>query len=259
LDVTFDEVLRYTFQYLKNKYMKKLLLLMLLVLMNIFVQAQDKIIMNDPNIAKRETGSFNAVVVRGPFKVYFSEGKEYEVAVSAKSVSIRDHIVTRVVDNELYIELDKGWASWLGQSPDFRVYLSAPNLRSVKASGAVDFLVADILRANQLALNFSGASDFTGKLDCKELKLVFTGASDMEAMGNTESLDANFTGASKMSAAALKSTNATLNATGASNIRISVSGTLKANATGASNITYYGNPTGRTERSTGASNIKKGN
>ena len=239
--------------------MKKLFLVMLLVMMNVFVQSQDKIIMNDPNIAKRETGGFNAVVVRGPFKVYFSEGKENEVAVSAKSVSIRDHIVTRVVDNELFIELDKGWASWLGQSPDFRVYLSAPLLKSVKASGAVDFLVADILKSNQLALTFSGASDFTGKLDCKELRLDFSGASDMEAMGNAESLDANFTGASKMSAAALKTTNASLNATGASNIRISVSGTLKANATGASNITYYGSPTGTNTRATGASNIKKGN
>lgn len=239
--------------------MKKTMLLLLLALMNVFVQAQDKLIMNDPNIEKRDPGGFNAIVVRGPFKVYFSEGKEAEVAVSAKSASIRDHIVTRVVDNELFIELDKGWASWLGQSPDFRVYLSAPYLKAVKASGAVDFLVADILKANQLALTFSGASDFTGKLDCNELKLVFTGASDMEAMGNVMSVDADFTGASKMSAAALKTTNANLNATGASNIRISVSGTLKATATGASNITYYGNPTGTTERSTGASNIKKGN
>ncbi len=239
--------------------MKKTMLLLLLVLMNVFVQAQDKLIMNDPNIEKRDPGGFNAIVVRGPFKVYFSEGKEAEVAVSAKSASIRDHIVTRVVDNELYIELDKGWANWLGQSPDFRVYLSAPHLKAVKASGAVDFLVADILKANQLALTFSGASDFTGKLDCNELKLVFTGASDMEAMGNAMSVDADFTGASQMSAAALKTTNANLNATGASNIRISVSGTLKATATGASNITYYGNPTGTTERSTGASSIKKGN
>lgn len=239
--------------------MKKTLLFLLLVLMNVFVNAQDKLIMNDPNIEKRDPGGFNAIVVRGPFKVYFSEGNESEVAVSAKSASIREHIVTRVVNNELYIELDKGWASWLGQSPDFRVYLSTPNLKAVKASGAVDFLVADMLKANQLALTFSGASDFTGKLDCKELKLFFTGASDMEAMGNAESLDANFTGASKMSAAALKTANASLNATGASNIRISVSGTLKATATGASNITYYGNPTVTTERSTGASNIKKGN
>lgn len=102
------------------------MLLLLLVWMNLIVQAQDKLIMNDPNIEKREPGIFNAIVVRGPFKVYFSEGKEAEVAVSAKSASIRNHIVTRVVNNELYIELDKGWASWLGQSPDFRVYLLLP-------------------------------------------------------------------------------------------------------------------------------------
>jgi hypothetical protein len=239
--------------------MKKTMLLLLLVWMNLCVKAQDKLIMNDPNIAKRETSSFNAVVVRGPFKVYFSEGKENEVAVSAKSVSIRDHIVTRVVDNELFVELDKGWASWLGQSPDFRVYLSAPSLKSVKASGAVDFLVADILKANQLSLTFSGASDFTGKLDCKELKLDFNGASDMEAMGNAESVDADFTGASKMSAAALKTVQANLNATGASTLRISVSGDLKANASGASTITYYGNPSPTNTRATGASSIKKGN
>ena len=239
--------------------MMKKMLLLLLVMMSAFVQAQDKLIMNDPNIEKRETAGFNAVVVRGPFKVFFSDGKESEVAVSAKSASVRGHIVTRVVDNELFVELDKGWASWLGQSPDFRIYLSTPLLKSVKASGAVDFLVADIMKANQLSLTFTGASDFTGKLDCKELKLVFTGASDMESMGNAVSIDADFTGASKMSAAALKTVHANLNATGASTLRISVSGDLKANATGASTITYYGNPSPINTRATGASSIKKGN
>ncbi len=239
--------------------MKKTMLLLLLVLMSVCVDAQDKIIMNDPNIEKRDHGNFNAVVVRGPFKVYFSEGKESEVAVSAKSAAVRNHIVTRVENNELFVELDKGWASWLGQNPDFRVYLSAPLLKSVKASGAVDFLVADLLKSNQLSLTFTGASDFTGKLDCKELKLVFTGASDMEAMGNAVSINADFTGASKMSAAALKTVHANLNATGASTLRLSVSGDLKANATGASVITYYGNPSPVNTRATGASSVKKGN
>jgi hypothetical protein len=239
--------------------MKKTLLLILLALMNTFVSAQDKIIMNDPNIEKRDLGRFNSVVVRGPFKVYFSEGKESEVAVSAKSAAVRNHIVTRVENSVLFVELDKGWASRLGQSPDFRVYLSSPLLTSVKASGAVDFLVADLLKANQLSLTFSGASDFTGKLDCKELKLVFTGASDMEAMGNVVTVDADFTGASKMSAAALKTVHANLNATGASTLKLSVSGDLKANATGASTITYYGNPSPINTRATGASSIKKGN
>jgi hypothetical protein len=244
---------------MKRKYiMKKSMLIVLLFLVTL-LHAQDKLILNDPNIVKRDAGSFSSIVVRGPFKVYFSEGKENELAVSAKSASIRDHIVTKTVDNELIIELDKGWATWLGQSPDFRIYVAAPTLKSVKASGAVDFMVADILRSTQLDLQFSGASDFTGKLDCNTLKLAFTGASDMDAMGSCQSIDADFTGASKMSAAALKTTNASLNATGASSIRISVSGTLKANATGASNITYYGNPTGTNTRATGASNIKKGN
>jgi hypothetical protein len=116
-----------------------------------------------------------------------------------------------------------------------------------------------LLQANQLSLTFSGASDFTGKLDCKELKLDFTGASDMEAMGNAVSVDADFTGASKMSAAALKTVHANLNATGASTLRISVSGELKATASGASTITYYGNPSPTNTRATGASSIKKGN
>ena len=94
--------------------MKKTMLLLLLVWMNLCVKAQDKLIMNDPNIAKRDEGGFNANVVRGPFQAYFSEGKATEVAVRAKSASIRDYIVTRVVDNALYIELDKGWDRWSG-------------------------------------------------------------------------------------------------------------------------------------------------
>jgi hypothetical protein len=52
---------------------------------------------------------------------------------------------------------------------------------------------------------------------------------------------------------------AELKATGASTIKLGVSGALGANATGASSITYYGSPKSLSTKATGASSVKKGN
>ena len=81
----------------------------------------------------------------------------------------------------------------------------------------------------------------------------------MEINGKANTAVVRLTGASSMKAAAFLVKDATLTATGASNIKIGVSQQIKANATGASNITYYGNPQHIENRATGASSVNKGN
>ena len=150
--------------------MKKLLLFTLLIF-SIFLSAQEKLIMNDPMAVLRDVGSFENIEIAGPFKVYYSIGNSYQVAISAKSSAARDRIQVKKSGNILIIELEKSYRNWIPGDDHFRVYVSSPSVKNITASGAVDFLVTDLLKSNDLKIQFTGASDFLGKLDCQSLDL----------------------------------------------------------------------------------------
>jgi hypothetical protein len=222
------------------------------------VRGQEKMLMKDPNAAIRDLSDFHSVVIRGPFKVYYSNSKDHAVAVSASSTDARDRIVTKVSGSVLNISLESGMIKWWGKNQEFKIYVSSPSLKRISASGAVDIVLVDILKGDDLELEFTGASDLIGKIECNTLNLTCTGASDVEMNGKAMSINARLTGASSMKAAAFTVKQAELTATGASNIKIGVTDHIKANATGASNITYYGDPKHLENTATGASSVKKG-
>lgn len=236
--------------------MKKILLFFVF-LSSLFLQAQEKLIINDPLAVMRDMGSFDEIDVRGPFKVYYSVGKKHTVAISAGTESARDRIRVSKSGGRLIIELEETYKDWFKSQPRFKVYISSPTVKHISASGAVDFFVTDLLSSDDLKIRFTGASDFLGKLDCENLNLQFTGASDIELTGKVTVLNAVLTGASKLKAATLKVENADIKVSGASNSTISVSNKMNALATGASHITYYGNPPHVDVRSSGASKIKR--
>ncbi len=238
--------------------MKKLILLFG-IFFGLLVNGQDKLIINDHMAVIRDMGSFHGIDISGPFKVYFSVGSRHTVAVSASSEDARDRIQVRKSDGILKVELETSYKNWIPGNTSYKLYISAPSLETIKASGAVDFFVTDVLKAEDLKIQFTGASDFLGKLDCRDLDVHFTGASDIELTGTVDELKAVVTGASKLKASTLKVRNADIRVTGASNSTISVSNNLQAVASGASHIYYYGNPAHVDVSSTGASKVKKAN
>lgn len=239
--------------------MLKYFLLPVFLIAGFFAKGQEKMLMKDPNAVIRDLPDFHSLVIRGPFKVYYSASNDHAVAVSGSTAEARNNIVTKVSGSVLNISLENSGMKWWGKSPEFRIYISSPTLRRISASGAVDVVLVDVLKSDALELEFTGASDLAGKIECNTLNLTCTGASDLELNGKANVISARLTGASSMKAAAFTVKEASLTATGASNIKIGVTDHIKANATGASNITYFGNPGHLENTATGASSIKKGN
>jgi hypothetical protein len=221
--------------------------------------AQEKVIFNDEHVVLRDVQAFQSVVVSGPFKVYYSTDPETQVAVSAKDTDSRDRITTKVNNGTLNISLDNSGIKWWGVNKEFKVYITAPKLNSLTVSGAVNFVVVDVLKSDNFSLNFSGASDFNGKLECIEIKANLSGASDTKISGSSDKIGLVCTGASGFKGTELKVNEADLVATGASDIRIYVKETLRAKASGASSIQYKGNPRIFNQTATGASSIKNTN
>ncbi len=229
----------------------------LLLVMGSFASfAQEKVIFNDENVVLREVQTFQSVVVSGPFKVYYSTDAETQVAVSANDTDTRDRITTKVTNGTLYISLDNNGVKWWRGNKEFKVYITAPKLNSLTASGAVNFVVVDVMKSNNLNLKFSGASDFTGKVECSEINANLSGASDTKISGSANKIELDCSGASSFKGTELKVIEADLEASGASSIKIHVKETLKAKASGASSIQYKGAPRMYNQSATGASSIK---
>lgn len=237
----------------------KNILVLVLVMVAFNGIAQDKVIFNDENVVLRDVQDFQAVVVKGPFKVYFSSDPETQVAVSAKDSDARDRITTKVTGGTLYVSLDNSGVKWWGMNKEFKVYITAPKLNALNVSGAVNFVVVDILKSTNLSLILSGASNFSGKIDAEEIKANLSGASDCKVTGSANKFDLVCSGASSFKGADLKVDEADLDASGASSIKIQVIESLKARASGASSIQYKGSPKIYNQNASGASSIKQMN
>ncbi len=221
--------------------------------------AQDKVIFNDEHVVLRDVQDFQSVVIKGPFKVYYSTDAESQVAVSAKDNDSRDRITTKVSGGTLYVSLDNSSVKWWGVNKEFKVYITAPKLNALTVSGAVNFVVVDILRSTNFSLILSGASNFSGKIESEEIKANLSGASDCKVSGSSNKLDLVCSGASGFKGSDLKVDKADLDASGASSIKIHVIETLKAHASGASSIQYKGAPKMYNQSASGASSIKQMN
>jgi len=236
--------------------MKKSIFAFLLFL-NSCVGAQDNSIIEDKNVVIRQVANFNEIQVRGPFTVHFSDGKNCDLAVSASEKSVRDMIVTNLVNGQLQISLgEKSWRGWQSNLK-LKVYISAPEIKKITASGASDFIVHDILKSSNLDLVFSGASDFKGKIDAQLLTANFSGASDLTISGSVRDAKIKVSGASDFKGFSLNADNVEATSSGASSIKITAHKSIKAVASGASDIEYKGNPSSISKSSSGASSIVK--
>jgi hypothetical protein len=94
-------------------------------------------------------------------------------------------------------------------------------------------------------VSFSGAvtSNITGFTTAGDLNVDLSGASKLNVSGSTTNLQAVVSGASDLDAFNLETSTATVDASGASKIKVLVTQQLKANASGASDIRYRGTPT----------------
>jgi hypothetical protein len=228
-----------------------------LLLLNLFVAAQDSKQVYDPNAVKRDLNNFSTISIKGPFTVFFSKGADCSVAVSASTHDLREKIESQIFGSELSIKLNEKGIDAFFKNQKLRVYISAPSLSSIEASGAVDFIIVDELTSDDLSLTFSGSSDVKGIIKANRLKAIFSGASDLDISGSAKQARVVLSGASVCNATDLLVHEVDVKASGASTIRVHAIESLKAVASGASKIIYSGNPSQIDRASSGASSIRK--
>lgn len=240
--------------------MKKIFLIFLLstYILSCHSQPQIKTIVNDANAEKRDIAPFTAIQVSSAITVYLSQGNEDAIAVSCSDMTKISKIITEVKNGVLKISLDNDfWNSWRMGDLKVKAYISVKTLNSLKASGASSIKINETISGTNLNVEASGASNIKGNLIFNTINANVSGASSINITGKTNEAVFDASGASSIKGFDFITTNCKIEASGASNVNLTVNGSLVAEASGASSIKYAGNPTSTNVDATGASSIKK--
>jgi hypothetical protein len=234
--------------------MKKISVLLLLLL-PVAMMAQKQVI-KDENAAPRTVGSFHAIRVSNAIDLFLSQSDEEALAVSAIKPEFRDRIKTVVEEGVLKISYDDDGKWWKGNKK-LRVYVSFKTLDKLTAVGASDVVVDGTLKTETLVLSMGGASDFKGTIEANLLDVNLSGASDAVVEGKVSKLVVDANGASDFKGYDLVADNCSVEASGASDVKVTVNKELNARASGASGVHYKGDGVIRDLKTSGASNVSR--
>ena len=244
------------------------------------VHAQTKMgVIYDENVQLRKLPNFTSIRVSNAIELFISQSNKTEVAVSAKSEEYRNRIITEVSGGTLIIRMaDNRW--WKFGNEDYRIkaYVSVKDLYAITASGATNIKIVNGLSSEKLKINLEGASDLKGDIKAGTLLADLSGASSFkgtvqanafsmkgsgacafEVSGSGDDLILDVSGASSVKMYDYLVKGASVDASGASSVKINVSGILTLHATGASSIDYKGAAAIKDMQSSGASSLRHRN
>jgi hypothetical protein len=215
-------------------------------------------IMNNAHAQKRTLTGFNAIKVSDAIDLLITQGNEASVVVSASDEESRDKIQTAVVDSILEIKTDKTAKAKLWKKDrKLKVYVVVPSLKKIQASGACNVKIEGNLQANNLDIDISGASECKGMLHTNQLKLHLSGASEAVLEGKATSLQVTANGASELKGFDFTTDDADVDASGASDVKVTVNKQVNVAASGASEVRIKGAGVIKTLKSSGSSDIRK--
>jgi hypothetical protein len=232
--------------------MKRIILISFAIL-GLYMVSSGQLTIQDANAQAREAKNFHGIRVSSAFDVYLVQGTEEAVAVSASDEKYISRISVEVKNGILEIGLVKG--KWSLGNRKLKAYISFKNIDKLNISGACDVKVDGTIKASELTLDLSGASDLHSKLQVDKLTVSMSGASDVNLSGTASNLSIGASGASKFRGFDLSTDFCKASASGASDIRITVNKELSVHASGASDIDYKGQCVIRDLHTSGASNV----
>lgn len=207
-------------------------LILVLVLLLAACQKPDTESASKYSSETRPQFGFREINAGGALELVVTIGGEYSITVEGESAILKE-LTTKSDGETLTIRT----SNKIDGSNRPRVKITTPELNSLVISGSTTASVTGI------------------KADSMELQAA--GSSRLVASGRTSELKASAIGSSTIDAERLKSENAVVKCTGASNVTLDVSGKLEAESLGASNIYFIEKPKEVVQRITGAGEVKQ--
>jgi hypothetical protein len=188
----------------------------------------------------RNVGNFKRIEVSDNIKLHIKQDAAYSLRIDADE-NLMEYIEVDGGGEELRIRTRNGFN--LDPSKSIDVYVSAPSLDGLNASGASDVDSENTLSSSgTFDMDVSGASNVDIDVKAPKVRAGLSGASRAILRGETKDLVLNGSGASELRCFDMLSENTDVDVSGASNADVFASVSLKADASGASNVRYKGSP-----------------
>ena len=183
----------------------------------------------------RELPSFYGVEAGGIFNVMINIGQSQEVKIEVDENQV-ENVITEVVNDILYIKGDKL------KNSAVNVYITIPELRYLKASGAVTFKVNGMNRVKEMKLIASGAAnvDMNGEID--HFLTDISGAADVKVNGKAVWHKSELSGAGSLKASELETDTLIIFLSGAAEAIVNVKDMAVVEQSGAAHIKYTQKP-----------------
>jgi hypothetical protein len=221
--------------------MKKIILCVLLTAAFYNLLAQKTI--NDPNVEKRNVGSFHGINVATGIKLILTEGSTEELAVSAAKTEFRDKIITEVENGILNIHYDTKLGSinkMKNENKKLRAYVSYKKLDKLDVNTGAEAEINGVLSSTTIDLQATTGGTVTGAISTPDLKITQNTGSKITLTGKADNLDVKGNTGSKFLGEELTTTTCSASASTGARINIWVQKELNAKAHTGGNIRYKG-------------------
>lgn len=203
-----------------------------------------------------DLSGFQKLDMGSAFHIKIVHGNSFKVIAKADKKDL-DRLNVYTKNNTLIAGFENNW-NWWGRNNGDKIefQIEMPTLLSVNFSGASNSTITGFDDLSNLNIDLSGASKSKIDIFANNLSVDVSGASKLNLVGSSNKLTLTMSGASSVEATNFPVKIADIDASGASNARLSVSQSINYDASGASNVKYIGNP--KVNKSTsGAANINR--
>ena len=238
--------------------MKNIVSLLFFTLFAVAASAQNTVV-NDKNAEVRNVPGFHGVKISGGIDLYITQGTTEGVAISVNDSKYRNNIKTEVEDGILKIYYDAGMGihiNW-GGARNMKAYVTIKDISELQASGGSDVYVEGSLQATALNLHLTGGSDFHGQVNTGIFTVKQSGGSDVKVSGKAGNITVDANGGSDFIGYDLVSDNCDIDASGGSDVYITVNKQMNVKASGGSDISYKGDCVIKNYHASGSSDVHR--
>ena len=186
---------------------------------------------------KRLVGNFTGISVGGSFDVEVKIGPVTQVTVEADDNVIK-YVETSLSGNTLKIRTE-GLHSM--NNVHLKVFITVPELRSVKASASASVKVLDIIKEDgRLSFDASSSADIEAEVDAPEIDAEAGSSGSVTLNGKTKNYTARVSSSGDIKSFKLLSENTDVSASSSGTAQVHASINLTAKASSSGSIDYRG-------------------
>lgn len=198
-------------------------------------------IRGDGNITttSRNVSIFHEIRASGVVHLFLKQDSIIRVRVKTDN-NLQPYVVTENRGDALVIR-EKDNIN-LRPTDQIQVYVSAPDLRSIRISGACALTSENNLQVPSFKLEASGASKLNLIVTTDAFRASCSGATDAIIQGSSRTAEIEISGAGKLKADHFQVDQLKLEVSGAANAEVYAEKLLDADVSGAGKVTYHGHP-----------------